>query len=104
MTIENIRRLLFRAPIKPGWYGMSTDKMRVTKLTWGLVSVIFGCLLVPTLGVFFDAPWLAYFWYTALAGIFSLVMLTGVLTIYWLWNRLISSTVNFKTHQHSGLH
>jgi uncharacterized membrane protein len=83
---------------------MSTGKMGVTILTWGLVSVIFGCLLVATLGVFFDAPWLAYFWYMALAGIFSLVILTVVLAINWLWNRLFNHTLNFRAHRPSGFH
>jgi uncharacterized membrane protein len=83
---------------------MSTGKMGVTILTWGLVSVIFGCLFAATLGVFFDTPWLAYFWYMALAGIFSLVILTIMLAINWLWNRLINHTLNFRAHRPSGLH
>jgi hypothetical protein len=61
----------------------------VNGVTWMLIIEIFGCLSVAALGGLFEAPWLAYFWYAALAGITSLILFSLLLALGCLWNGLI---------------
>lgn len=52
-------------------------------------SIILGGLSVSSLGIFFEHPYLAYFWYLALIGIAMMILTSIVLGIMLLLCRMM---------------
>ena len=82
---------------------MHATSHSVKRLSWMLTIIIFSGLSLSSLGGLFETPWLAYFWYAALAGMAGMILLSMLLGIGWMWRRLARRCHQMWHHWSAGV-